>query len=250
MSDSTLRELERRFRQTDSPEHELAWLRARAKSEERLAWADYLRLQCLDEESSVDYLSGLVHERALTSGRLRLAAHCGHTPAQTLAGERWPEVGTSAWREGFPDAVSYARIALGAVASSDPRDERSLRAIAAAEAWVLDPGEETRVAVAASLASESLPPFPARAAALAAATDAEAWRGPGSKWNEVSDAEIERLQAHEQACVALGFAPGELGAAFEQVVREELLPWALGFSDPLRERVEARQRDAVGREGG
>ena len=28
-------------------------------------------------------------------------------------------------------------------------------------------------------------------------------------------------------------------------VREELLPWALGYSDPVRERVEGRQREAA-----
>ena len=29
-------------------------------------------------------------------------------------------------------------------------------------------------------------------------------------------------------------------------VRDELVPWALGYSDPVRDRVEARQREAAG----
>jgi hypothetical protein len=40
-----------------------------------------------------------------------------------------------------------------------------------------------------------------------------------------------------------------VAAGFEQnardVVRQELLPWALGTSDPVRERVEARRREAA-----
>ncbi|MBL4848936.1 MAG: hypothetical protein JKY65_25720 [Planctomycetes bacterium] len=32
---------------------------------------------------------------------------------------------------------------------------------------------------------------------------------------------------------------------FIRVVRAELVPWALGYSDPVRERVESRQREAA-----
>ncbi|MBL4846496.1 MAG: hypothetical protein JKY65_13295 [Planctomycetes bacterium] len=52
---------------------------------------------------------------------------------------------------------------------------------------------------------------------------------------------------HDLLWCALSFAEGALG--FESVrneVQAELVPWALGYSDPVRERVDARQREAAG----
>ena len=39
--------------------------------------------------------------------------------------------------------------------------------------------------------------------------------------------------------------PGEAGRLIKDAVRAELVPWALGYSDLVRERVEARRREAA-----
>ena len=51
----------------------------------------------------------------------------------------------------------------------------------------------------------------------------------------------------------LGHAQGELHEVTREslvvtpvVLQQELVPWALGYSDPVRERVEARRREAAG----
>lgn len=52
--------------------------------------------------------------------------------------------------------------------------------------------------------------------------------------------------AQEQACIALCFVKGDFWAVAKQIVTTELVPWALGFRDPVRERVDLRQRGAPG----
>ena len=81
MSDEKLRELERRFRETGSAEDEVAWLRERARSSERLDWDSYSRLHDLDLKAAANYLQWRVETGDLTRERLELAASCGHTAA-------------------------------------------------------------------------------------------------------------------------------------------------------------------------
>ncbi|MGE0706922.1 MAG: hypothetical protein AB7N76_02975 [Planctomycetota bacterium] len=77
MSDEKLRELERRFRETGSAEDEVAWLRERARSGEKLDWESYSRLHELDVDAAADYLRWRVATGDLTQERLELAAYCG-----------------------------------------------------------------------------------------------------------------------------------------------------------------------------
>lgn len=77
MSDESLRELERAFRDGGSEESEVAWLRERARCGERLDWETYSRLHELDVEAGVDYLRWRVSVGDLTRERLELARACG-----------------------------------------------------------------------------------------------------------------------------------------------------------------------------
>ena len=81
MSDEKLRELERRFRETGSPDDELAWLRECARSGEKLDWDSYSRLHELDVEAAADYLRWRVGSGDLSASRLRLAGRLGHPAA-------------------------------------------------------------------------------------------------------------------------------------------------------------------------
>ena len=75
MSDEKLRELERRFRETGSAEDEVAWLRERARSSERLDWDSYSRLHDLDLKAAANYLQWRVETGDLT--RERADVHAG-----------------------------------------------------------------------------------------------------------------------------------------------------------------------------
>tara|TARA_R110002072_G_scaffold59265_5_gene151001 strand:- start:639 stop:1361 length:723 start_codon:yes stop_codon:yes gene_type:complete len=72
-----------------------------------------------------------------------------------------------------------------------------------------------------------------------------------SGWVEGTDPEEARIKKLERAaacveaatCVAASPLSEDLARA---AIATELVPWALGYSDPVRERVEARQREATG----
>ena len=85
MTDSRLRDLERRLGETNSPEDELAWLKALLRAGEKLSWESYCRLHALHVGSAADYLRRRVETGDLTPERLGLAALCGHEAALRLA---------------------------------------------------------------------------------------------------------------------------------------------------------------------
>ncbi|MGE0711198.1 MAG: hypothetical protein AB7N76_28955 [Planctomycetota bacterium] len=87
MSDEKLRELERRFRETGSAEDEVAWLRERARSGEKLDWESYSRLHELDVDAAADYLRWRVATGDLAQERLELAAFCEFPGARLAAPE-------------------------------------------------------------------------------------------------------------------------------------------------------------------
>ena len=86
MTDAHLRELERRFRASPQPAAELAWLRARGRSEP-LPWPAYERLHELDPNAAAELLRARLERGELSPERLTLAAKCGHLAAQGLATE-------------------------------------------------------------------------------------------------------------------------------------------------------------------
>jgi len=84
VTDSKLRELERRWKETGSVEDEWAWLSARVRGGERLDWESYSRLAELDVGAATEYLRERVDEGDLSQERLELAALCSHDPACVL----------------------------------------------------------------------------------------------------------------------------------------------------------------------
>ncbi len=238
MTDSNLRELERRFRASGSVEDEAAWLRERVRVGE------------------------------LPQERLELAACLVHGIAVLVLAEEapipWGLAAEALSFEGF-DAPQATRIGIAATLSVEglpPSQARSLtrNVVQAVEDWVISPSAEH-----ASRCSE---------AGWEAGWEAH-WVGtpPGQVPYPSEDTTPERNLA--VAAINLGWLPASregyegsleviLGAAILArgsvevcsdskqdrkgvwvAVRDELVPWALGDRDRVRERVEARQREAA-----
>ena len=242
MTDSELRRLEREFRQSGTLEAEAAWLRARLKA-------------------------GELHERDL-----ELAACLGHESARTILGSDsafslllpLPRVeweardACAAFVEQF-GIVRALRVCLPIAWTSledwsalFPEDRRPRSAIEAAEAWAVCPCESHRLGSVATVngADEAADRAAERelideraVAAGEAASEAEACAGlasgSGGWFFEVVGI---RLRAQWDSPQSLPNAWTEV----LQAVQGEVVPWALGYSDPVRERVEARQREAAG----
>ena len=158
MSDEKLRELERRFRETGSAEDELAWLRERARSGEKLDWDSYSRLHELDVEAAADFLRWRVEAGELSSSNLELAAYCGHRAA-ALERSDGPELlqedpeALVEWVRGLAPwgdvTVVFTGIAAAAfvlphfthLQSDDKSCDNALRR---AQEWCENPSEENR----------------------------------------------------------------------------------------------------------
>jgi len=210
VSDAALRELEQAWRRSGSVEDEAQLLAARVRSGD------------LEEE------------------RLRLAAHAGYPAAVRALGESCHERPLAEWLDGFAafgeEALSRASIAIARLAwsrwpgfSKHPPLELSYNPI------------DTMVEGAVVTAEDYL--CEASAESLALHTEA------GQQ--VASYAETPLLSSYERA-VALATLRGAeqargAGEAFERAeVREavatEIALWALMGRDPVRERVEERQR--------
>ena len=216
MTDSHLRELERRFRASASVEDEAAWLRARVQAGE------------------------------LSQERLELAAYLGHPAAGAPPGNpdlTWtPENQAPTWRwaEGLARwgveaqtraAVAATRQALRFWEAGDPLDYRPHVAVELAERWILTP-EAANLDAQLAQAHES-------ADALSESPSAGS-RGKVA-WAAACCALCPFDTSH--ACCEAVYAADEVVDGVPTRVRDELVPWALGYSDPVRERVEARQRE-------
>lgn len=232
MSDSNLRDLERRFRASGSAEDEAAWLRARVQA-------------------------GQLEER-----KLELAAYLGYGAARIATGEESDGVGASTDLQGWVLGLAgwgveaCGRVTVAAAVFDweghdypVPMDEgmpmpmptpirvagaraRDQAALAALEAWLLCPCREH--AAAAYRASEAqdvdpeLTPGSTNFGCLTVYLCAQAVGEPdafaGESWAGWCRAPRSSLGA----------------AQLRTRIRREVIPWALGYSDPVRERVEAR----------
>lgn len=206
VSDADLRELERRFRETGSVEDEAAWLRARVKTGD------------------------------LEQSKLELAAYCGHQAAVEAAGMTDP-----------PHFKTSVHFALGL-------DQCGVEGIRRCGYAVLGlmvrmyrrKAEAYRSARSSEAASKSL-----RLVDLF--REHQALLG---EWitspSTATEARLEGL---------IGPPSDRVGFVVKYVrdlsydedhfdVREEigaqLVPWALGYADPVRERVVAHKREAAG----
>ena len=242
MGDADLRELERRFRETGSVEDEAAWLRARVQAGE------------------------------LEASMLELAAYCRHSGAgglddrhqdlwelEGLPGGRkrvWGE-GLATWGE---EACVRAMICVLRANLSDwegltPEDIDDTPEILAHYGWASRdmklPGEalsglELLVVSRSSSVRQRLLDLRARSQEL---------------WLTCLGSDItpagNTSQAVEFALQVVGGKLSNTGAGVacglegtvefaQSVVAHELVPWALGYSDPVLERVKSRHRGPAG----
>jgi hypothetical protein len=218
VSDETLRELERRWRRSGSLEDETLWLQERVRAGE------------------------LAEERL----RLRL----------TLAQERWPvpqqilyafdPCGPESWLRA---AIAVAAPLAPGLAKEHPDACQPIAWLQRAEAFVL------------GHPAEPAPPYEfgpqagdfedahhdvhweAYEEARRAFASAQAWHAYRvlrllrdlPTWTDVSQASGVLMTALDRVALSEALA----------ALRTEVVPWLLGLSDPVRERVEARREDAA-----
>jgi len=229
VSDADLRELERRFRETGCVEDEAAWLRARAQAGE------------------------------LEKSRLELAAYCHHEAAVTALGlealgeqrgfRRWAN-GLSAWGlEAYNRvqiAAAYAALVVweggpstlrAAACLADMREDvlrgSPRQAVGAVEAWLHCPCPKHKEAASTRTLAFGVPRTRTSVAAALRSVVQLAWGVDRDEDSQRIEDDEKLLSFAEQAT-----SPDIVRAA----VRADLIPWALGYRDPVRERVEARQR--------
>lgn len=241
MSDAGLRRLEREWRGTGSREAECAWLGARFKAGD------------------------------LPESRLELAAYLGHRAAIDLCGEVPSDPRFTQWfhqigRWGRPEIIRALLPAIylepGAVVVEENRG-----VVEAVEDWVLCPCSGC-VATAEGVFQSLEDPFRhdppgvsrgfevtrgqyAVARSLLAVLEARAFKNRalealGCILDCLTEARISSLTQSNKQKQREGHrarARGQVEATACVAVRDELVPWALGYSDPVRERVEARQRE-------
>lgn len=219
MTDSELRRLERVFRESGSVEDEAAWLRARVRSGE------------VSEE------------------RLRLAAYVGHQAAALSLGpenperpealDKWLRQLSSHW-----DQEACVRAALAAISVTPPEfraNARLAEVIALAERWVLEPSDgRGNVAGLSTLSTADQIGFQL---------------GFGTREAKLALVTAVQLQYTLTRRAGWGLPAGTVAGSLQKqwpnapvraAVTREVENWALSYSDPIRERVEARRRDAQG----
>ncbi|MCO5169852.1 MAG: hypothetical protein M9894_26240 [Planctomycetes bacterium] len=204
--------------------------------------------------SEVEWLRRRLEAGALTPDRVALARALGYGPAHALLGPP-PPTTDGAWREavtGSPlarEVTARALVALAVDRLERGADTAVGRAILAAEAWLLEPtperaGEAARAAAEAARAPGSFRPTPEFHLASALRVETP---------HEPSGAELGALAAR---AAADDDPPGALDRALDllapggvsplDVIGAEVVPWSLGYHDPVRDRVRLG-RDFVAR---
>lgn len=218
MADGRLRELERRWQQSGSVQDEAAYLLER------------------------------VREGDLTKERLELAAYLGYPAASSGVGVRAHDP------QSLEDFVDFARglkrferqakvRAALAVALRLPRPEEAARpfvdrCVAATARWVLDPNEENaRAAASAGLfVPDYLGVTYIRYRGLGWATaGSDAWN---RRFRSIRDVPDEERAGPEVECLVECWH--DLQANTIQAIRDDVVPWSLGYGDPVADRFQAR----------
>lgn len=252
MADERLRRLERCWKETGAPQDEAAYLIEQLRVLGDLPWGSYSRLAVLDVPAATDLLLTRLQRGSLQGEHLRLAALLSHEPARRGSGspELWDllDVGR-AWLEALDD---WDRGALRTGLIAMPDEGRIRATIALLNITTRGRGMTNcqlaqvhaalRIAEAdvASPTHEFLDGAPLYAIAEAGGEDVYTPARcltkcfvdseMGSGWPQsVASHVIDRLEL---------VTPAEAA----HVVRQELLPWALGYFDPIRERVLLRQQ--------
>ncbi|MEZ6188833.1 MAG: hypothetical protein R3F62_27995 [Planctomycetota bacterium] len=203
MADRTLRELERRWKETGSVEDEAVLLLER------------------------------VHVGDLAARRLEVAAAVGHPAARVALTDRRAPRTPGEWTRVFAHAepmwlrraaASACTDLLAGYETAHADDLRPRAALEAVEAWLVCPCEAHRAA-AADL--QLLVAFTYDAMPDLALSLTEIAQG---------DAEVAR------ECLDAVFVSVGNDEAIRAGLRRDLVPWLLGYADPVRERVEARHQ--------
>lgn len=212
MTDHRLRALERSFRETGTVEAEAAWLRARVQTGE------------------------------LERVRLELAAHLEY-PAATVAVTPEATGDTLSLDSPLLPRGTVARIRSAAAHSLVSLVSPDSTVSAALDGLVLRPVLRPRRTMAVRQAVAEVGMLLGTLSHHDPSYDQQRHVGValallfgGDDWREGELAEIRRLLA-------------AAGVDVDPALREELVPWLLGYSDPVRERVEARQRQAESSHG-
>lgn len=245
MADERLRGLERRWKETGFVEDHAAYLHERVRigdlSQERLELAAYLgdpaSTRAIAEEDRPEVLTA----DDLPGYRTRLGqAHLDKGYLEDVA-EWWGQdfcmrfavaAATHAaqrWEERRPSGVQALRVAR--------------ECISEAEGWILEPTWDRGFQFKRGPEGDN---NLARAAG-GLLSIARIKIGLGD-WQEEALSECLAQTVLAATRVAISSIPAQRRdrEALLALVRRELVPWALGYSDPVRERVEARQREADG----
>ncbi|MBL4846152.1 MAG: hypothetical protein JKY65_11545 [Planctomycetes bacterium] len=271
MGDADLRELERRWRETGSVEDEAAWLleRVRVGDLERgmLELAAYFghraaRAVLQDDAPEMPDLGGVKDRSEVRD----LQAQRDFAEAMGLdpSSDAWSCVGAGVdpdeireWCQAFVGlgAEACVRAAWAAAESSlhtwqeeNPTDPRPKRALLAAGGWILCPCSSHAEAAGQAAIQAS------RAANEAEERNVQV-DSSGSALISGNGHEVARIlaalgstpSAPDQVANAAALAVEFHGDNLQvwETIRTAVEPWALGYSDPVRERVEARRREAA-----
>jgi hypothetical protein len=261
VTDSTLRELERRFRASDSVQDETAWLRARVQAGElsddaaRLAaWLGNGAAHALHppEPLLADepfLLLAMVERGSDTVSPLGLVDGFDRERADSLR-SRVAELAKDPFSDGFREQVRV-RSELAAVTSLNSTlnhevQSKVARVIAASEDYWVERSDARRQAVEGLIRAID----PQRGGSWEEAGDTTCV--PDCCWEPRTAVIVSALVVAESLKLS-----GEQPSGFVSIwplvfwlrgerdvgkaLVRELVPWALGYSDPVRERVEARE---------
>ena len=212
MSDERLRELERRWKETCATQDEAAYLVERTRSGE------------------------------LDQNRLELAAYLGHAASLVALGDEAPEVLTADDLPPYRLRLDQGRSNMGYLEEVGAwwGQEFCIR-ISRAEAWTLNPTRETSMEIGPLLDSNNNLSWAIRGPHHIANV---AKGPPGWKETTYSHHLARTVLAATRIAVSSRKAQRAEREALLDLTREDLAPWALGYFDPVRDRVAARQREA------
>lgn len=251
MSDERLRELERRWKETGSVEDEAAYL------------VERVRVGNLEREM------------------LELAALCNHPAATEICGTTVIDTSNPTWLgEAVAKIVNFGETAVirAIIAAIQPtlvvwdevlerttiRSRSPYRALELIESWLLCPSldlldsfRETRedlgLAAGSTQVLSSYRDLLMRAEHVPLAIiEVHSLTNPPEDHSDISPEPL-RTVSLVQAVLHCSNALRLEGETIEKIhwgllhrIQNDLIPWALGYSDPVRERVEARQRQQTG----
>ncbi len=227
MSDARLRDLERQFRGTGSPHDEAAWLQARAQA----------GLLSDDQQRLLGYLGCSVPAHGVwVAPQPRTPHDLGgwvHGLPHFDGPRHFPWAVEIYWRIG----AALVRVIPGGEVSA------ALEAARLMDQWIAEPTDARAVGLV-GLQDEVGGQIPGQANLLPGAQRRR--RLLGGLTLAMTPARWPTVPVNAMPSKAAELLAEELGVDLIcSALRGEIVPWALGLRDPVRERIETRQGDAV-----